>query len=47
MKGYKVFNYIMISLLIISAIMSFLAPLYCTPKELKMIIDNLPFKSLF
>lgn len=32
------FNYIMVGLTIISVIMCFLAPLYCTEKELNKII---------
>lgn len=36
----KIFNWFMIILTLISFIMLLLAPLYCTPTELKLITDN-------
>lgn len=41
----KVFNWIMIIITLISAIMTFLAPLYLTEKELKLIIEYFAFKN--
>lgn len=37
----KMFNKIMLGLLIISVVFTFLAPLYCSQKELSEIVKNL------
>lgn len=44
MNYSKIFNYTMITIVIISAIMSFLAPLYLSEKELIILMNNLAGK---
>jgi len=45
MNYSKIFNYIMLSLVIISMIMSFLASLYLSEKELELVMKYFAFKN--